>query len=98
MSSGYFLRCSLAVVSVLLFLGPKAEISFCQTSTAALTGTVRDVTGAVLPDVIVIVRSTDRNTRESTRTNELGRYSIPVLNPGTYVVVAELTGFGRSVR
>jgi hypothetical protein len=57
---------------------------YCQTSTASLTGTIHDVTGAVLPGVTVTVTDSERNTSLSTLANDAGSYVIPVLNPGTY--------------
>src|SRR6266542_2893085 len=80
-------------------------ISFClliwalqalaQTSSATLTGTVRDSSGAVLPGVTITATNTLRNTSHSTISNEAGNYVIPALNPGTYSVTAELTGFKK---
>jgi len=78
-------------VSCLLPTG-NAQLSFSQAPTATLTGTIEDPTGAVLPNVTVTVTNTDRNTTQSARTNELGGYVIPALNPGNYSVAAELAG------
>src|SRR6266536_2306968 len=69
-----------------------------QTSTATLTGTARDSSGAVLPGVAITVTSTERNTSYSTISNETGNYVVPALNPGTYTVAAELTGFKKFVQ
>src|SRR5213593_3686472 len=69
-----------------------------QTSTATLTGTVRDSSGAVLPGVAITVTSTERNTSYSTISNETGNYVVPALNPGAYSVAAELTGFKKFVQ
>jgi len=83
-------------VSCLLPTG-NAQLSFSQAPTATLTGTIEDPTGAVLPNVTVTVTNTDRNTTQSARTNELGGYVIPALNPGNYSVAAELAGFKKFV-
>jgi hypothetical protein len=66
-----------------------------QTSSATLTGTIRDSSGALLPGVTITVTNTARNTSQSTISNETGNYAIPALNPGTYSVGAELAGFKR---
>ena len=66
-----------------------------QTSTATVTGTVRDSSGAVLPGVTITVTHTGRNTSQSTISNDTGNYVIPALNPGTYSLSAELTGFKK---
>ncbi|PYV11348.1 MAG: hypothetical protein DMG07_19465 [Acidobacteria bacterium] len=79
------------VVAVLLLAGSAAA----QTSTATLTGTVRDSSGAVLPGVSLVVTDTLRGTSQSTMSNDTGNYTIPALNPGTYSLAAELTGFKK---
>src|SRR5688572_29618631 len=66
-----------------------------QTSTATLTGTVRDSSGGVLPGVTIMVVNTARNTSQSTVSNDTGNYVVPALNPGVYSVSAELTGFKK---
>jgi outer membrane receptor protein involved in Fe transport len=60
--------------------------------TAAIAGVARDESGGVLPGVVVTANSSSGGTSESTVTSADGRYSIAVA-PGTYVVVAELSGF-----
>src|SRR5262249_24513359 len=70
-------------------------LAYSQTSTASLTGTIHDATGAVLPGVSVTVTDIERNTSLSALSNDAGSYVIPVLNPGTYSVTAEFPGFKR---
>src|SRR5439155_27326645 len=79
------------VVAVLLLAGSAAA----QTSTATLTGTVRDSSGAVLPGVSLVVTDTLRGTSQSTMSKDTGNYTIPALNPGTYSLAAQLTGFKK---
>jgi len=69
--------------------------AYAQTSTATLTGIVRDQSGAVIPGVTVTVTDSGRGTSLSTISNESGSYVIPVLNPGTYSMGATLPGFKR---
>jgi hypothetical protein len=71
--------------------GPVAASS--QTSTATITGTITDPSGAALGDVRVTAISMDRNTRQSTLTNGTGSYVIPALMAGDYEIEAELPGF-----
>jgi hypothetical protein len=82
----------LIMASLLLVSG------FAQTSTGILTGTVSDSTDAVLAGVRVMATSTDRNTSQSTVTNDVGSYVIPALIPGKYTISAELAGFRRFTR
>ena len=67
--------------------------AYAQTSTATLTGIVRDQSGAVIPGATIKVTDSARGTSLSTISNERGSYLIPVLNPGTYSIVATLPGF-----
>jgi len=75
-----------------------ASTGMTQTSTARLTGSVRDGTGARLPGVTITVTDSSRNTSSSSLTNDSGSYDLPILNPGTYTVAAELPGFKRFVQ
>jgi hypothetical protein len=72
-----------------------ATSGIAQTSTATVTGTVRDSTGAVVPSVTVTVTSAERGTSQSTVSNEAGIYVVPVLNPGRYWLAAEMSGFKK---
>jgi len=85
-------------IIIFLLIAGGACSAFAQTSTSTLTGTVQDATGALLPNVAVTVTNTDRNTTQSTVTNEAGAYVLPALNPGNYSVAVELAGFRRMVR
>ena len=84
-------RLQKAIVVSLLFL----SIAYAQTSTATLTGSVRDQSGALIPGVTVVVTDTARSTSLSTITNEGGSYVIPALNPGTYSLGVTFPGFKR---
>ena len=75
--------------------------AFGQTSTATVSGTVQDATGAFIPGVTVTATNTTTNVATPTITNEAGAYNIPALQPGTYTVAAELqvtvrTGAGET--
>jgi hypothetical protein len=75
-----------------------ASISFSQTFTGAILGTVQDSTGAVIPGAKVLVREQDTNVERGTSSNELGYYELPFLPPGTYQVQIEQPGFKRFSR
>ena len=57
-------RCVLLVVLCIGLLQPSGV--FAQTSTATLTGAVRDATGAILPSVSITLTNTERNSSQST--------------------------------
>ena len=72
--------------------------AFSQVSTATLTGIIYDQTGGVLPNVTVTITDTERNTSQTTKTNEVGRYVLPALYPSNYSLAADLQGFRKFVR
>jgi len=62
-------------------------------STAQLSGTVRDQSGAVLPGVEVKATQTATGLERSVLTNATGSYILPNLPVGPYKLEASLTGF-----
>jgi hypothetical protein len=64
--------------------------------TGALTGTVRDTSGAVVPGVTVTLTSADTNQTRTTITSEDGSYRFSLLPPGSYGVKFSLPGFKTS--
>jgi hypothetical protein len=69
-----------------------------QTIRGALTGTVTDSTGALVPGATVTVTNTATGIADSTVSNAQGTYTFPLVQPGTYTIGAELQGFKRYVR
>lgn len=65
-----------------------------QTSgTGALTGTVTDNSGAVIPNVAVTATNTDTGQERSTTTGADGIYKFTLLPPGTYRIKFAVMGF-----
>ena len=75
-----------------------AGSALAQSETARITGTVSDSTGAVVPDVEVVIIAVETNRRHAFVTDGAGRYSSGPLQVGAYRVEAELVGFKRIVR
>ena len=82
-----------AVVGLLVCVGLLAETPRGAQDAAALSGTVADPSGAVLPGVTVtvILRRSAKEDKSVTYTN--GVFRVPGLEPGSYTVRAELSGF-----
>src|ERR1700694_3558392 len=88
-----FARRSAAALSI-VFLLPAA--AFAQ---AAITGVVKDPSGAVLPGVTVEAASPDLIEKvRSVVSDDTGQYRIVDLRPGTYSVTFSLTGFSAFKR
>jgi len=62
-------------------------------STAQISGTVKDQTGAVLPGVQVTATQTATGLARSVLTDETGSYILPNLPVGPYKLEAALSGF-----
>src|SRR5713226_8384192 len=71
---------------------------FAQGSTATIIGTVKDVSGAVLPAASITVKQLETGLTRTIEADTSGYYSIPSLPVGPYEVTAEKMGFRREVR
>ena len=85
-----FLFCSFAIATVNMAFGQSG-------ATGSISGTVIDSTGAVLPNAKITVTNTATNAAFNTQSNSAGDYDAPSLNPGSYTVSAQLTGFEKTV-
>src|ERR1017187_3714449 len=88
------IRITLCLIVLLLMAGKV----FAQAgATGTILGTVTDTSGAILPNVKVTITNTATNVVFHAVTSSSGDYYAPSLNPGTYVVSAEVKGFAKSV-
>src|SRR5215471_9849386 len=71
---------------------------YAQGTTASITGTVKDTSGAVIAGAAVNARHIDTGLTRVAQTDTNGSYSIPSLPVGQYEVYAERMGFRREVR
>src|SRR5262252_4742235 len=70
---------------------------FSQSTNATLGGTVQDATGAFIPGVTITATNTGTGIVTTVISNEAGAYQFASLQPGTYDVKAELSGFQQSL-
>jgi len=73
-------------------------MSFAQTETARISGTVSDNTGAVIPGVKVTFIHVATNTTNATSTDGQGRFLSMPLRIGEYRVEVEAAGFKKHVQ
>lgn len=85
------------VLAALAFLGTTTPV-IAQDFRGAVSGTVTDSSGGVLPGVTVTVTNVETNVATTTVTDERGAYSVRYLNAGTYSVQAELAGLRTVVQ
>ncbi len=83
-----------AALSVWLAASP----AFAQSSTGLVSGTVRDSTGAVIPNAAINITHLETDRQVTVVTNERGQYVSLPLSVGNYRVEAVLSGFKRAVR
>src|ERR1700722_15583455 len=69
-----------------------------QTPTGTITGTVKDESGAVIPNANVIVTNKATGAERTATANAEGLFSAPALNAGDYDVRVEMQGFRTLVR
>src|SRR5437867_1204592 len=94
-SKNAMVRVAVAILGVIV-LG--SGLVFGQTFSGAISGVVRDATGAVIPGVMVTAKHTESGLTRTVTTNENGDYRMPSLPVGAYELMAELPGFKPLVR
>ena len=81
---------------VIAVTGATAAARAAQAPPAALSGTVYDTSGAVLPGVTMTLEDAGRATTEAV-TDSAGKFTFPTIGRGRYVLSASLPGF-RTLR
>src|SRR5262245_8950927 len=70
-----------------------SSTAFAQFDTASVIGTVRDPSGAVIPEATVTLTNTATAISMSRITSREGVYEFSTVKPGPYLVTAEKSGF-----
>jgi len=83
----------LGLIAALILLVAFPSASWAQRSAAAINGTLRDTTGAVIPQALISLTNTQTNVTQTTLTNATGEYVILNILPGTYIMKASKEGF-----
>lgn len=80
-----------ALLALSLFLA--ATLAASAQSTASLSGTVTDPSGAVVPNAQITVRNLATGLDRATRSDSSGNYSVASLQPGNYSVTVHAPSF-----
>lgn len=91
--SPHRIRCGFGLIFLLLAAAVAPARAQSQAANGLVEGTVTDESGAVLPGVAVDIRNVDTGFARAVSTNDVGRYVIPLLPVGTYVLRVSLQGF-----
>src|SRR5438309_2082622 len=96
----FFRRCSMSWPAVrarfgllLLLLFAVAPPASAQFDTASVVGTVKDASGATVPDAKVTLTNIETGVSIVRTTGSDGNYEFSTVRPGLYIVSAEKSGF-----
>jgi hypothetical protein len=85
------------LVILLLLIVVNASILWAQSGTSsALTGTISDSTGAVVPNATVKATEVSTGATRTARSNADGRFLFAQINPGSYRILIQSEGFGSA--
>lgn len=85
--AGWMTICILAIL-----LPP---LSFAQTSTTSLRGTIKDPSGALVSGARITLLDKANGSKLSTIADNAGNYTFPQIPPAKYVITVTATGFGE---
>jgi outer membrane receptor protein involved in Fe transport len=85
-------------IGFLLWLVVPAQIALSQSTSAAVNGTVRDTSGAVISGATTVLRNVDTGIQHTTTTGSVGVYSLGDIPPGNYAARASKDGFATQER
>src|SRR5262249_42960260 len=84
-------RIAIASAAVLLV----AALSFSQSTTGDILGSVVDASGAVVGGARIVARNLETNAVKETTTSGEGAFRFPLLPTGAYEVTVEKPGFAK---
>ena len=82
-------KCISVFIAILFFGG----IVFGQRTTASVSGSVKDASGAIVPGVVVELANEQTGQVQSAMTNEVGEYAAAFVPVGRYNIKVEASGF-----
>jgi Carboxypeptidase regulatory-like domain/TonB-dependent Receptor Plug Domain len=82
----------------LAIVGIIASPAFAQEARSTVSGTITDQAGAAVVGAQVHITNTETAITTSAVSNEVGQYRLLFVNPGTYRLTVEMTGFRTFVR
>ncbi len=86
------------LLAVTLPLALTLQLAIGQTTGGTLRGTIKDSSGAVIPNAAVSATNEATGAKFTTITSSAGLYSFPNLLIGSYTVTIEYAGFKKHIR
>ncbi len=94
MKKHYLQQCGAAFAALFIAVLSTLQLpAFGQVATASLSGTIVDVTGAVIPGANVALKNEATNATQNIVSNSVGFFSFPLLQVGSYTVTISSKGF-----
>jgi Carboxypeptidase regulatory-like domain len=86
-------RSRLSLLILFFMLGAGIPRAAAQFDTASVVGTVKDSSGATVPEAKVTLTNTQTGVSVVRTTSSDGNYEFVTVRPGVYLVAAEKSGF-----
>jgi Carboxypeptidase regulatory-like domain len=86
---------TITVITTLFLMTLVAVVSTAQDYRGRVQGTVKDTTDAVVPGANVTLRNINTGISTARTTNESGHYIFDLVEPGSYSITVESTGFSK---
>ncbi len=83
------------VFSILFLLVSVVALTWSQTETGTVAGTVTDPSGATVPGASISVKNVATGAERTTNTSGAGDFTVTNLLPGQYVLTAQASGFAK---
>lgn len=91
--NGRATRAVFCIIAIAICLGGASL--FAQVTSGTIYGTVKDNTGAVVPNAAVTVRGTQIGITRTATSSPYGEFVVPNLPPATYSIDVEVQGFKK---
>jgi hypothetical protein len=86
-----------ALISLLVLAAGPASL-YAQVDTGSISGTVRDSSGAVIPDAAITLQNPSTGLIFRATTNSVGLYQFSAIRIGTYTLSVEAKGFSKATQ
>ncbi len=84
------------LIRLAVFLCLCTVLVFGQRDLGTISGSITDAQGAAIPNAKVTVTNDATGVATNSVSNDAGAFTIPALNPGTYSIAVEASGFQKA--